>query len=204
VRILIADDDAVTRCALETTLAEWGHTVVAVSDGTTAWDILRGDHPPALAVLDWIMSDPDGLEVCRRVRALNRSDPPYLILLTIKGEHEDVIAGLEGGADDYMSKPFDWRELRARIGVGLRVVRTQQALAERARQLQDSMEQLRVLRGLLPICSYCKRIRNDQDYWQQLEEYVSEHTDARFSHGICPHCYEKELGIPWQPPRVSP
>ncbi len=101
-----------------------------------------------------------------------------------------MIAGLDAGADDYIIKPFDTDELRARMAVGVRVLSLQEKLAERVDELQTALANVKQLRGLLPICSYCKRIRGDDQYWQQVEGYIAEHSDAQFSHGICPACYK--------------
>jgi sigma-B regulation protein RsbU (phosphoserine phosphatase) len=96
---------------------------------------------------------------------------------------------LEAGADDYLTKPFDPQELRARIKVGERILGLQTSLAERVTELEDALSRVKQLQGLLPICSYCKKIRDDQNYWEQVESYISKHTEAQFSHGICPDCY---------------
>jgi DNA-binding response OmpR family regulator len=136
----------------------------------------------------------DGVEVCRRVRAGESPTPPYVILLTAKTRREDIVEGLSAGADDFVRKPFDRAELRARIQVGVRVLALQHKLAERVRDLEAALQRVRQLQGLLPICSYCKRIRDDRNYWQQVEEYVTAHSEAQFSHGICPDCYERVLG----------
>jgi putative two-component system response regulator len=121
-RILIADDNHFYRRALEVTLQEWGYEVLAVSDGQTAWDVLQSDHAPKLAILDWMMPGMDGLEVCRRLRAASRHEPTYVIVLTSKDGKEHAVAALESGADDYVRKPFDRDELRARLRVGRRIV----------------------------------------------------------------------------------
>lgn len=153
--------------------------------------MLQGENPPFLAILDWIMPDIDGLEVCRRVRETNSSATPiYIILLTAKTEKNDIIKGLEGGANDYVTKPFDRLELSARVLVGETVVNLQQNLAARVQELEIMLGKVKQLQTILPICSYCKHIRDDQNYWQQVETYIAEHTDTRFSHGICPDCYE--------------
>jgi DNA-binding response OmpR family regulator len=174
VRILIADDDRLSTTMLSRTLEQWGFEVAVAHDGAAAWDAIVGDKPPALAIFDWMMPQMDGLELCRRVRATSLPSPVYLILLTARNSRADLVAGLEAGADDYLTKPFDPDELRARIHVGRRTL----ALIANIKRLS----------GLLPICSYCKRIRSDHNYWEQVESYISEHTDALFSHGICPSC----------------
>jgi sigma-B regulation protein RsbU (phosphoserine phosphatase) len=119
------------------------------------------------------------------------STPPYLILLTAKGGREDLVTGLEAGANDYVTKPFNREELRARVQVGVRMVELQQSLADRVKALEEALARVKQLQGLLPICSYCKKIRDDQNYWQQVESYIAEHSQAQFSHSICPDCYEK-------------
>src|SRR5262249_10234082 len=125
-----------------------------------------------------------------QVRRLADPEQPYLILLTAKGKREDVVAGLRGGADDYLSKPFDPEELQARLQAGRRIVELQQGLAGRVRQLEQALARVKQLEGLLPICCYCKRVRDEDDYWEQVEAYVAARTSATFSHGICPRCYE--------------
>jgi DNA-binding response OmpR family regulator len=111
--------------------------------------------------------------------------------LTTKSDKEDVVVGLDAGADDYVTKPFDREELRARVQVGLRVVQLQHALADRVNELEEALSRVKQLQGLLPICSFCKRVRNDQNYWQQVESYVTQHSEAKFSHSICPDCFEQ-------------
>ncbi len=189
-RILIAEDDLVSRKMLEATLTRWGYEVLVTCDGQAALAALTGPDAPRVAILDWMMPSLDGVDVCRRVREGSVAQPPYVILLTAKGNKEDIVSGLEAGADDYIIKPFDREELRARLQAGLRIITLQNQLAARVRELEEAIARIRTLQGLLPICSYCKRVRNDGDYWQQVESYISDHSDARFSHGICPDCYE--------------
>jgi len=198
--ILIAEDDVVSRRALEATLKRWGHQVIATTDGAAAWEVLQRPDAPPLAILDWMMPEIDGVEVCRRARQLApggsagpRADHHrclYLILLTARGETEDVVAGLDAGADDYIVKPFKREELQARLNVGLRMVDLHQRLGRRLAELHDALGKVKHLQGLLPICTYCKRIRDDHNYWQQVESYIGSHSEARFSHSICPSCYE--------------
>ena len=192
-RILVAEDDAVSRRALEVTLKRWGYDVVPAADGLSAWHVLQEKNAPRLALLDWVMPGMDGVEVCQNVRAQTDGEPSYLILLSAKATTEDIVAGLESGADDYVTKPVDLPELRARLKVGTRILDLQSALSERVRELGEALEHVRVLQGLLPICSYCKKVRDDQNYWQQVESFLSAHSELRFSHGICPECYEKAV-----------
>lgn len=181
----------VSRRLLEATLAKWGYEVVVTCDGLQASAALQGAGAPPLAILDWMMPGLDGVEVCRRARSTHSPAPPYLILLTAKGRREDVITGLEAGANDYITKPFDREELRARVQVGMRIVELQHSLADRVHALEEALARVKQLHGLLPICSYCKKIRDDQNYWQQVENYISQHSEAQFSHSICPDCYER-------------
>jgi response regulator RpfG family c-di-GMP phosphodiesterase len=112
----------------------------------------------------------------------------YVLMLTAKERKQDLVAGLEAGADDYVTKPFDRAELRARIAAGVRIVEAERALAEKVRELEDATGQVKTLRGLLPLCAWCRKVRSDEGYWQQIEVYVSEHSGAEFSHGMCPQC----------------
>jgi sigma-B regulation protein RsbU (phosphoserine phosphatase) len=190
VRILIADDDRTSTLMLGRTLDQWGFEVVVAHDGVAAWQHILGDDI-GLAVVDWMMPGLDGIELCRRIRATELPSPVYVILLTSRNSRQDLVAGLEAGADDYLTKPFDPDELRARIHVGERTL--------------ELMANIKRLTGLLPICSYCKRIRSDHDYWEQVECYITEHTDARFTHGICPSCLVKVMEqLDAVPPRSSP
>ena len=188
---MIAEDDRVTGEILARTLQRWNYATTLVADGADAWERLHAATEPTLAILDWMMPGMDGPEVCRRVREELPLANMYLLLVTARESRGDVVAGLDAGADDYVIKPFDPEELRARVAVGARVLALQQKLAERVAELQTALSNVKQLRGLLPICSYCKRIRDDNQYWQQVEGYIAEHSDAQFSHGICPSCYER-------------
>jgi phosphoserine phosphatase RsbU/P len=190
-RILIAEDDLTSRNMLAAVLKKNGYDVVETGNGAEAWEVLQEPDAPRLVILDWMMPVMDGVEVLRRVRGLEIDQPAYIIMLTIMGKKSDIVAGMDAGADDYLTKPFDPGELRARVEVGRRMIEMQERLAEQVRELRQALEQIKVLEGILPICSFCKKIRNDQGYWDQVEVYVSNHSEARFSHGICPECYKK-------------
>ncbi len=189
-RILIADDDPICRCVLATALSEWGYEVLTAHDGSVAWELLQSKDAPRLAICDWRMPYLDGLQLCKKIRNAPRLQSIYVILLTAYAGTENIIHGLESGADDFIAKPFDREELLARLNVGKRILRLQNHLADRVDELETALKEVKTLKRLLPICSYCKKIRDDKDYWQEVETYLSTNTDARFSHGICPCCYE--------------
>ena len=190
-RILIADDDTSSRAVLASVLTAAGYEVEATADGAQAWQALQRPGAPRLAILDLLMPSIDGLEVVRLVRILPSEWPPYLIMLTTKGDKPDVVAGLDAGANDYLAKPFDPGELLARVEVGRRMIEMQVQLAAKVDELRLALEQVRTLRGIVPICSGCKNIRDDRGYWSQVETYVRDHTEAEFSHGVCPKCMKK-------------
>jgi DNA-binding response OmpR family regulator len=193
VDVLIAEDDAVSRRLLEATLESWGYAVRSVDRGDAALSALAEPAGPRLAVLDWVMPGMDGPDVCRSARALEEGDTLYLLLLTAKHAKTDIVRGLESGADDFVTKPFDHQELRARLAVGCRIIALERRLRQRVADLERAMAEVKQLRDLLPICSYCKRIREGEGYTKSVEAYLAEHSDARFSHGVCPECYEKHV-----------
>ncbi len=192
-KILIAEDDAVSRRLLEVTLRKWGHEPQIVEDGDAAWAALQRPDRPSLAVLDLMMPGLSGIEVCRNARglALKERRPLYLILLTARSETATIVEALEGGANDYVQKPFTPDELRARIGVGVRVVDLESQLSARVDELERAMAELKELRQILPMCSYCKKIRNDGNFWERVENYIGSRMQAKISHGVCPECAEK-------------
>jgi DNA-binding response OmpR family regulator len=192
-KILIAEDSLTSRNLLTTLLKKFGYEVEASVDGAQAWAALQRPDAPQLAILDWMMPEMDGVAVCRCVRQIQTDQPPYLILLTALDDKSHVVAGLEAGADDYIAKPFDADELRARIEVGMRVVTLQRELAAKIRELQEAARQIKTLSGIVPICASCKKVRDDQGFWSQVEAYVSEHSEARFSHGLCPECRNRMM-----------
>jgi DNA-binding response OmpR family regulator len=189
-RILIAEDEAVSRRLLQVTLQGWGYDVLVTTDGRAAWQALQQDDPPRIALLDWELPEATGVELCQQVRATPRLASTYLILVTSRAGKDDVVKGLGSGADDYVIKPFDRDELRARLRTAERIVQLQASLAERVAELEQSLAQIKQLHGLLPICAWCKKIRDDQNYWQNVESYIMSRTGAQFTHGICPECFE--------------
>lgn len=192
-RILIADDDDVSRLELASLLTRHGHELTAVADGPPAWDILRGDDPPRLAVLDWLMDEMDGVDVCRRVRERPELGGVHLILLTSRGDREHILEGLRAGADDYVTKPFDGDELLNRVRVGAGIVELQSGLAAEFHGPGSAPGRADRRRGLLPTCSYCGSIRDSDNFWHEVGSAVRADSAATFSHSICPGCWEAHV-----------
>jgi phosphoserine phosphatase RsbU/P len=190
-RILIAEDDATSRTILQAVLSKGGYEVVSSADGLEALEAFKQSDAPDLAIVDLIMPKIDGLELVREVRTLPTPRPPYIIILSTKSETADVVAGLDAGADDYLVKPFDASELRARVEVGRRMLEMRAVLADKVQELALALDQVKTLRGIVPICANCKNVRDDQGYWNRVETYMREHTGAEFSHAVCPDCMEK-------------
>ncbi len=190
-RVLVAEDDPSSRHILGALLTKAGYEPVLAADGNEAWQHLSEADAPSLAILDWMMPGISGIELCLRISREERETRPYVILLTSRAGKRDIVAGLQAGANDYIVKPFDREELCARLEVGRRVVELETALARRVAQLQEAIGKIHTLRGLIPICSSCKKVRDDRGYWKQVEEYVSDRSEAEFSHGLCPGCLAK-------------
>ena len=177
-KILIAEDDAISCLALTESLMKLGHDVVTADNGRDAWGMFQTENVQ-LVISDWMMPYIDGLELCRMIRSENRTKYTYIILLTALGGKGSYLEGMKAGADDFITKPIDLEELGARLHV-----------AERILSLQAEVNQLE---GLLPICSYCRKIRDKSNQWTGIEEYIAKQTEASFTHSICPDCYNTQL-----------
>jgi DNA-binding response OmpR family regulator len=193
--VLIAEDDDLSRLLLQSLLTTWGYTVTAACDGDEAWNILCEPEHPHLLVLDWMMPGIEGPEIVRRLRKRDFEQPYYAIIITSRSDKDSAASALNIGADDFVGKPFDNDELRARVAVGHRMNSLQKVLSDHIRDLKTTLDQVKQLEGIIPICMYCKKIRDDHDSWQQLEKYISEHSEALFSHGMCPSCAEEQIAL---------
>jgi DNA-binding response OmpR family regulator len=176
ISVLVVDDDPVTSAMLSALLSGAGYAVSTAANGQEAWDLLEHTRFPVV-ISDWYMPEIDGVELCRRIRARPAGGYVYFILITSHGGKRQYLTGMEAGADDFITKPVDPDELRARVGVAERIL----GLRRELQQLQE----------LLPICSYCRRIRDDAGHWDSLEVFVEQREKAQFSHGICADCYTK-------------
>ena len=190
-RILIAEDDRTSRAILTKLLENWGHEVVSTANGTEAWDLLGRKDAPQLAILDWMMPELDGIEVIQKVRGSDHGGSCYLILLTGLDTKADIVRGLESGADDYVTKPYDQNELKARVDVGVRMITLKNALQSHMDELKGALDHIKALQGIIPICMHCHAIRSDDESWERIESYIENHSDAEFSHGLCPKCLDK-------------
>ncbi len=193
-RILIAEDHAKTREALRSLLEIKAFDVTSVATGNEAREVLTSFDTPCIALVDWEMPGASGLDVCRAVRAHKSDRYVYLIVITARDGEESINQAMAAGADDFIPKPCGVSELLARVRNGERTVALQRNLAIRIAELEESAERMRQLKRLLPICMYCKKIRDDLDYWEEIEVYIREHTGTNFSHGICPSCMANEIG----------
>lgn len=177
-KVLAVEDDPVSRRILVAVLEQLGYSVIPAVDGVAAWEQFQLGQVDAV-ITDWMMPRMDGLELTRRIRAEPRDRYTYVLMLTALNGRDRYLDGMKAGADDFLTKPLDREELHARLRVASRIL-----------GLQTTVRQLE---GLLPICSYCKKIRDEEQKWRQVEDYVSRKTEATFSHGICPDCYERHL-----------
>ena len=173
-KILIAEDDLVAAKILQRALENFGHQVTLAGNGLEAWEIFDRD-PVRIVVSDWMMPGLDGLDFCRKVRARNKTAYTYFILLTSQETRpENYDLATEAGVDDFLTKPLDRPTIRMRLRVAERIL----GFTTEIRQLKD----------MIPICAYCRKIRNDENYWQMVETYINEQTGSNFTHGICPTC----------------
>jgi DNA-binding response OmpR family regulator len=185
-KILIAEDDPVSVKILQFTLQHWGHEVICTASGEEAWEHFDRD-PVRVIVSDWMMPGLDGLALCQKVRDRAKTDYTYFILLTaINTGRDNLRKAMDTGIDDFLTKPLDREGIFKRLRVAERI-------------LQFTTE-IKALKELIPICMYCKRVRDDSDYWQQVETYIHDQTGSNFSHGICPECFNKQINsLPGRP-----
>ncbi len=191
-KILAVEDDPVAQLLLESALRSLGHEVVLATDGEAAWTALR-DPALRVVVCDWQLPRLDGLALCRRIREKREDYVCFILLTQLEASDDNLDAAFAAGVDEFLTKPVVVRELRLRLRVSSRIL--------------DFTTRVRQLENFLPICGYCKKVRDDKKYWQEIETYVAARAGTRFSHGICPDCYQritvpqlKALGIDQPPP----
>ena len=173
--ILISEDNAASRHALKRTLEELGHRVFDTATGEDAWEFFQS-APVRVIVSDWKMPGMSGTELCAKVREYPGRSYVYFILLTAMTGEENYREAMKHGVDDFLPKPLDKTELAIRLEVCSRIV--------------SFRNELNALKQIIPICSYCKSIRQDTEYWESVEEFLLKNLERDISHGICPDCYE--------------
>jgi len=195
IKVLVVEDDPFFQRVLMKRLLAEGYQVFAAGDGREGMKAIVSFEPD-LVISDWMMPEVDGLELCQSVKTGLREAAPYFILLTAKGEISNKLLALDTGADDYLVKPCDQGELMARVRAGLRIVLLTQELRMAVGELNIANAELQSMRAegqhqaqeMLPICSFCRKVRDADGHWHSLEEYVAQRTQADFTHGICPEC----------------
>lgn len=196
--VLVVDDYAGNVFLSTTLLTTAGYKVLEATTGKECLDTVH-THRPDLILLDVMLPDMSGIEICRQIKTNENLKNIYIILVSgIQVSSEHQADGLGIGADGYITRPISNKEFLARVQAGERIKRAEDTLREREReqqalilQLQEALSEIRTLKGCIPICAWCKKIRDDKGSWDQLEAYISKHTDASFSHGLCPECFEK-------------
>jgi two-component system cell cycle response regulator len=230
--ILIVEDSSTQAKILQHALEKHGFEVYKSKNGREALEYLN-DHTPSIIISDIVMPEMDGYEFCKKIKSDERLKSIPIVLLTTLSEPEDVIKGLESGADNFMTKPYDEETLIARIhyvltnaglreprasGTGIEIafagkkhfitsnriqildllistyenaIQKTRELEKTIRELTHANETIKTLKGLIPICASCKKVRNDAGYWEQIEMYIRDHSEAEFTHGFCPDCLKK-------------
>lgn len=191
--ILIVDDVPKNIQVLGSILEKEECEIAIATDGNQALELID-EVLPDLILLDIMMPGMDGYEVCDRIKAAPKTKDIPVIFLTALIETKDIVKGFQTGAIDYVTKPFHSTELLARVRTHLDLKKARDTQEKLISDLQDALSEIKTLRGILPICVKCKNIRDDHGYWKQIEEYIQNHTDAMFSHGICPKCEDKLYG----------
>lgn len=191
--ILVVDDTHANLHFLTKVLTERGYGVRPVSEASLALSSAK-TNPPDLILLDIVMPDMSGYGICKELKADERTRDVPIIFISALHEVFDKVKAFSLGGVDYITKPFQPEEVLARIETQLELRNLQKRLEEKNAQLQEALDNVKTLKGLLPICANCKKIRDDKGYWNQIEEYIENHSDALFSHGLCPECEEKLYG----------
>ncbi len=187
-KILVAEDEYTTRLMVQVCLENWGYSVVSVEDGKAAWDILSRDTPPEIAILDWEMTEINGMELCRKIKSMERSTPIHVILLTARDSKNDISQGFDAGADDYITKPFNDDELRARIRVAERIVTIQSSLNSSLQELRQVLDMVEAFDEPIVMCKECLKIESFDGVWKHMPDLLKYPVDPRFVEIECPDC----------------
>lgn len=189
--ILVVDDDPDIRSATARLLGKAGYSVAEAGNGTEGIRVIQETRPD-MVLLDVVLPDMDGHTVCQRIKTDQNMKGTYVLMVSgSRTASDDQSEGLEIGADGYINRPIPNRELLARIHAMFRIIHAERERDRLIGELQEAFARIKTLSGLLPICSYCKKIRDETGYWSQVEVYIQKHSDADFSHSICSECMKK-------------
>lgn len=191
--VLIAESDFTSRSVLAALLKKHGYKVTVTQNGTEAWAAMQRSDAPRLLILDWMIPGIDGLSICRNIRPKQTNQQPYIIMLIALNDKKHVAEGLDAGADDYVIKPFEHTELKARIAVGKRILIAQSKLLSQTEKLHKALDRIKTLQNFIPLCSRCSRIRDDKYHCHEVEDYILKHSENLFGHELCPKCTKKVL-----------
>lgn len=177
-KILIVEDEPVAAAVLEAALLRLGHEPCRADDGLVAWRAFEAE-PARVVVSDWLMPGLNGLDLCRRIRTRGGDYTYFILLSALESSGGNLEQAIEAGVDDFLHKPVKIDELKMRLHVAERIL--------------NYATQVKQLESFIPLCSYCKKVRDDKNYWSQIESYINTRTGSQFSHGVCPDCYDRVL-----------
>jgi DNA-binding response OmpR family regulator len=215
--LIVVDDVPANLHVLRQILEPEGFRILVATSGGGALNIAR-KASPNLVLLDVMMPELDGFDTCRLLHGIPGLENMPVIFITALNEPEAVVKGFQSGGVDYIVKPFQKDEVLARTRTHLKLSQLHNRLSRRnrdlerlaaellakQRELEDAFDSIKTLKGLIPICSHCKSIRDDDGFWNRVESYIEKHSDALFSHGICPDCLRKHYGDFYSPPPDPP
>jgi len=190
-KILVAEDDSVSRRLLEASLSKWGYEIIAVPDGSRALEYLEKNHSIHFAILDWMMPGKEGIFICERMREKRQNRTVYIILMTPRDGSREAISGLASGADDYITKPIDKAELRQKVISGERIIHLEMTVSRKTEELRQLQEQNEQLREIVPNCTRCAKARQDDQFYRRVEAYLDQCSKTPTTHGLCPECRDK-------------
>ena len=187
-KVLVVDDNTANIDVMLTFLEMEGYEISIATSGEMALHVARHDQPD-LILLDVMMPNMDGFETCRILKGDPKTEPIPIIFVTAKKETADIVQGFQSGGVDYISKPYRQEEVLSMVKTHLQLrqlIKTQEQLID---ELNRALDEVKTLKGILPICSYCKKIRDKEGQWHQMEKFISDRSDSQFSHGICGDCF---------------
>lgn len=187
-KILVVDDNTANIDVMLTFLEMEGYDISIATSGKMALHVTKHDLPD-LILLDVMMPDMDGFETCRELKKDPKTAAIPIIFVTAKKETTDIVQGFQSGGVDYISKPYRQEEVLSRVNTHLQLRHLMETQKQLINELNQALNEVKTLKGILPICSYCKKIRDDKGLWHQMEKYIATRSETEFSHGICEECY---------------